>query len=74
MLRAYAVALAMQDAKYFTPNAWSWRDSFYVFIGDTWNVPANDAAHISAMKTATAALKPYVAGNYINRESLCTPT
>ena len=64
----------LQDAKYFTANAWSFRDCYYVFVGDTWNIPANDAEHISYMKTASAALKPYVAGNYINRESLCTPT
>ncbi|CAL5219872.1 g1792 [Coccomyxa viridis] len=56
-----------EDAKYFTPNAWSFRDCYYVFVGDTWNVPADDASHISYMKAASAAVKPYVAGNYINQ-------
>lgn len=64
----------LQDAQYFTANAWSFRDSYYIFVGDTWNIPANDADHISNMKTASAALKPYVVGNYINRKSLCTLT
>lgn len=73
MLCAYAMPVALQDAKYFTPNAWSFRNGYYVFVGDTWSVPAaDDVAHISYMKMASAALKPYVVGNYINREPLCT--
>ena len=73
VLCAHPESRGLQDARYFTPNAWSFRDSYYVFVGDTWNIPvANDADHISRVKAASAALKPYVAGNYINCESLCT--
>ena len=72
MCCAHSISSGPQDARYFTPNAWSFRDSYYVFVGDTWDIPANDADHISHMKAASAAIKPYVAGNYINRASLCT--
>lgn len=61
--------MAAQDAAYFNPSAWSFRDSYYLFVGDTWNVPADDTSHISWVKTASAALRPYYVGNYINRES-----
>ncbi len=59
-----------QDATYYSPSAWSFRDSYYLFVGDTWNVPADDAAHISWVKGASAAMRPYYVGNYINRASL----
>ena len=74
VLCAHIVSTGLQDARYFTPNAWSFLDCYYVFVGDTWDVPANDADHISHVKAASAALKPYAAGNYINRESLSTVT
>ena len=64
----------MQDAAYFTPDAWSFRGSFYIFVGDTWDIPADDAEHIAYVEASSAAVKPYVVGNYINRESLCTLT
>ena len=60
----------LQDAQHFTPNAFSFRDSYYIFVGDTWDIPANDASHITYMKQASAALKAHSAGNYINRKSL----
>ncbi|BDA51596.1 probable xylooligosaccharide oxidase at N-terminal half [Coccomyxa sp. Obi] len=55
------------DATYFIPSAWSFYDSYYVFVGDTWNVPADDSGHIDWVKTASAALRPYYVGNYINQ-------
>ena len=72
MLRQFVPTLCcgLQDALYFTPNAWSFRDCYYVFVGDSWNVPASDAPHIAYVRSASAALRPFVAGNYINRESL----
>lgn len=62
--------MGVQDAVYYNPSAWSFRDSYYLFVGDTWNVPADDASHISWVKSAAAALRPYYVGNYINREAL----
>lgn len=70
----HLTSFALQDAAYFTPDAWSFRGSFYIFVGDTWNVPANDAEHIAYVRASSAAVKPYVVGNYFNRESLYTLT
>ena len=72
-LRSHVSYFNLQDAQYFTPNAFSFRDAYYVFVGDTWNIPADDATHISFMKQASAALKAHCAGNYLNRESLTCP-
>ena len=67
-LLAFEHVYSLQDLTHFKPNAWSFRDCYYVLVGDSWNVPANEAPHISFVKSASAALKPFVAGNYINRE------
>ncbi len=68
-----SLSFNLQDAQYFTPNAFSFRDSYYVFLGDTWDVPANDASHIQYVEQASTALKAHCAGNYLNREFLPTP-
>ena len=65
----------LQDAQYFTgPNAWSFRDAWQVFIGDTWerqagvNPYSEDAGRIEWVKDTSQTLKPYTVGNYINRK------